>query len=48
MARVDGAGFLFRSSVTLISKLYTMGPTIVTGVGKGVTKQIGNYMGDLF
>ena len=48
MARVDGAGFLFRSSVTLISKLYTMGPTIVTGVGKGVTKLIGNYMGDLF
>lgn len=36
MARVDGAGFLSRSVVALISKFYTMGPTIVTGVSRGV------------
>ena len=48
MARVDGAGFLSRSAVALMSKLYTMGPTIVTGVGRGVTKFVGNYIGDWF
>ena len=48
IAIVDGAGFLFRSSATLISKIYTMGPTIVTGVGKGVKKLMGNYMVDYF
>ena len=46
IARVDGAGFLSRSAVALLSKLYTMGPTIVTGVGRGVTKFVGNYIGD--
>ncbi len=48
MARVDGAGFFSRSVVALMSKLYTMGPTIVTGVGRGVTKFVGNYIGDWF
>ena len=48
MARVDGAGFLSRSAVALMSKLYTMGPTSVTGVGRGVTKFVGNYIGDWF
>ena len=48
MTRVDGAGFLSRIVVALMSKLYTMGPTIVTGVGRGVTKFVGNYIGDLF
>lgn len=48
MARVDGAGFLSRSAVALMSKLYTMGPTIVTGVSRGVIKFVGNYIGDWF
>ena len=48
MARVDGARFLSRSIVALMSKLYTMGSTIVTGVGRGVTKFVGNYIGDWF
>ena len=48
MARVDGAGFLSRSVVALMSKLYTMGPTIATGVGRGITKFVGNYIGDWF
>ena len=48
MARVDGAGFLSRNVVALMSKLYTMGLTIVTGVGRGVTKFVGNYIGDWF
>lgn len=39
---------LSRSAVALMSKLYTMGPTIVTGVGRGVTKFVGNYIGDWF
>ena len=46
MARVDGAGFLTKNVVALMSKLYTMGPTIVTGVGRGVTNLVGNYVGD--
>ena len=48
MARVDGAGFLSRSIVALMSKLYTTGPTIATGLGRGVTKFVGNYIGDKF
>ena len=48
MARVDGAGFFSRNMVALMSKLYTMGPTIVTGVARGVTKFVGNYIGDWF
>ena len=48
MARVDGARFLARNIVALMSKLYTMGPTIATGVGRGVTKFIGNYIGGWF
>ena len=43
-----GVGFLSRSAVALNSKLYTMGPTIATGVGRGVTKFVGNYIGDWF
>ena len=48
MARVDGAVFFSRNMVALMSKLYTMGPTIVTGVGRGATKIVGNYIGDCF
>ena len=48
MARVDSAGFFARSVFALMSKFYTMGPTIVTGVGRGVTKIAGNYIGDWF
>ena len=48
MAGVDGAGFLSKSIVASMSKLYTMGPTIVTGVGRGATKFVGNYIGDWF
>ena len=48
MARVDGAGFFSRSVVASISKLYTMGPTIATSIGRGVTKLTGNYIGDYF
>lgn len=48
MARVDGAGFFSRNMVALMSKLYTMGPTIVTDVGRGATKIVENYIGDCF
>ena len=48
MARVDGAGFLSRSVVASMSKLYAMGPTIATGAGRGVAKFVGNYIGDWF
>ena len=48
IARVDGAGFFTRSAIALMAKLYTRGPTIVTGVARGVTKFVGNYIGDLF
>lgn len=45
MARVDGARFLSRNIVALMSKLYTMGPTIATGIAKGVSKTVGNKIG---
>lgn len=48
MARVDEAGFFSRNATALLSKFYTMGPTIVTSVGRGVTKFVGNYIGDWF
>ena len=48
MASVDGARFLSRSAVALTSKLYTMGPTIATGAGRGVAIFVGNYIGDWF
>ena len=31
-----------------MSKLYIIEPTIVTSVGRGVTKFVGNYIGDWF
>lgn len=48
MARIDGAGFFSRSAVALMSKLYIIEPTIVTSVGRGVTKFVGNYIEDWF
>ena len=48
MARVDGAGFWTRNGVALLSKLYTMGPTFATGVSRGATKAIGNWIGGWF
>jgi hypothetical protein len=48
MARVDGAGFLSQNVVGLMSKLYTMGPTIVTGVTRGASKFAGNWIGGWF
>ena len=48
MARVDGAGFLARNVVSLVSKAYTMGPTFATGITRGVSKIVGNWIGDWF
>ena len=48
MAKIDGSRFFSKSIAVLMSKLYTMGPTIVTGVGRGTTKFVGNYIGDWF
>lgn len=48
MARVDGAGFWTGTGVSLMSKLYTMGPTIVTGMTRGILKFTGNFLGDWF
>ena len=48
MAKIDGAGFWTRNGITLISKLYTMGPTFTTGVTRGATKTIGNWIGGWF
>ena len=45
IARADGANLLRCIVVALMSKIYTMGPTIATGLGRGVTKSIGNLIG---
>lgn len=48
MAKIDGAGFWTRNGIALISKLYTMGPTFTTGVTRGATNTIGNWIGGWF
>lgn len=48
MARIDGAGFWTQNIVASMSKFYTMGPTVMTGITKGVSRFIGNWIGDRF
>lgn len=43
MARVDGANFAVSSVTALMSKLYTMGPQIATGVTRTLIKMIGKF-----
>lgn len=44
MARVDGANFAARSVIAIMSKLYTMGPQIATGVTRSLIKQIRKWI----
>lgn len=44
MARVDGANFAVSSVTALMSKLYTMGPQIATGVTRTLIKKIGKFL----
>ena len=36
------------TSISLVSKAYTMGPTFATGITRGVSKIVGNWIGDWF
>ena len=48
MAKIDGANFLQQNLIALMSKIYTMGPTISTGIMRGLLKAGGNIIGDYF